>query len=130
MPIQDVIVVPVPVSDQGRAVGFYVGKLGLKLTRDEQTLLGVRRVQVSANGTIALDLVTWVDSMPPGSLRGLVFRTANLHADYRRLASAGVEFDGPPWAAPGGPYEAVCYDPDGNVLILQGDSIDRGAHDD
>jgi hypothetical protein len=64
MPIQDVIVVPVPVSDQGRAVGFYVGKLGLKLTRDEQTLLGVRRVQVSANGTIALDLVTWVDSMP------------------------------------------------------------------
>jgi predicted enzyme related to lactoylglutathione lyase len=77
-------------------------------------------VQVTANGTTSLSLVTWLESMPAGSLRGLVFRSSDLQADYERLVAAGVEFEGPPSAAPGGACEAVFYDPDGNALVLQG----------
>jgi predicted enzyme related to lactoylglutathione lyase len=59
--------------------------------------------------------------MPAGCLRGLVFRSSDLQADYERLVAAGVEFDGPPFAAPGGACEAVFYDPDGNALVLPAD---------
>ena len=38
MPVEDVITVSVPVTDQGRALAFYVGTLGLELARvDEMT---------------------------------------------------------------------------------------------
>jgi predicted enzyme related to lactoylglutathione lyase len=125
MPVEDVITVSVPVTDQGRALAFYVGTLGLKLARVDETMLGIRHVQVSVNGTTRLSLVTWCVSMPAGSLRGLVLRSSDLAADYERLVAAGVEFDGPPSAGPGGTCQAVCYDPDGNALVLQHDSTER-----
>src|SRR5215475_4091981 len=100
MPIEDVITVPVPVTDQGRALAFYVGTLGLKLARLNETMLGIRRIEVTGNGTSCLSLVTWCESMPPGSLRGLVLRSSDLSTDYQWLVAAGVEFDGPPFAGP------------------------------
>ena len=66
-----------------------------------------------------LTLATWLDSMPPGCLRELVFRSGNVQADGHRLVAAGVEFDGPPCARPGHPAEAVFYDPDGNGFVLK-----------
>jgi predicted enzyme related to lactoylglutathione lyase len=125
MPVEDVIMVSVPVTDQGRALAFYVGTLGLKLARVDETMLGIRRIQVTGNGTTCLSLVTWCESMPPGCLRGLVLRSSDLAADYQRLVAAGVEFDGPPFAGPDGTCQAVCYDPDGNALVLQSDSTER-----
>ena len=125
MPVDGVITVSVPVTDQGRALAFYVGTLGLKLARVDETMLGVHRVHVTGNGTTCLSLVTWCASMPPGSLRGLILRSSDLAADYQRLVTAGVEFDGPPFTGPDGTCQAVCYDPDGNALILQGDSTAR-----
>jgi|SRR5215467_8045336 len=122
MPVQDVIMASVPVTDQARALQFYVGTLGLKLARLDETMLGICRVLVTGNGTTCLSLVTWCESMPPGSMRGLVLRSSDLAADYRRLVAAGVEFDGPPFAGPDGTCQAVCYDPDGNALVLQNDS--------
>ena len=41
MPVEDVITVSVPVTDQGRALAFYAGTLGLKLARVDETTLGV-----------------------------------------------------------------------------------------
>lgn len=123
MSVGDVIMVSVPVSDQGRALAFYAGTLGLELTRADETMFGGRRVHVAAGGATSLSLVTWHGSMPPGSLRGLVLRSSDVRADYARLEAAGVEFDGPPWAVPGGAWEAVCYDPDGNALVLHGGDI-------
>lgn len=125
MPVEDVIIVSVPVTDQGRALAFYVGTLGLKLARVDETMLGIRRIQVTGNGTTCLSLVTWCESMPPGCLRGLALRSSDLAADYQRLVAAGVEFDGPPFAGPDGTCQAVCYDPDGNALVLQSDSTER-----
>jgi predicted enzyme related to lactoylglutathione lyase len=125
MPIEDVITVSVPVADQGRALAFYVGTLGFKLTRIGETL-GLHRVEVTANGATSLSLATWIDSMPVGCLRGLVLSSGNLQADYERLVAAGVEFDGPPFAGPDGTCQAVFYDPDGNMLVLQQDSTPWG----
>ena len=69
-------------------------------------------------GTTALALVTWFESMPPGSLRGLGLRSDDLQADYEALVAKGVAFDEPPQRRPGG-TEAVLRDPDGNRLVLQ-----------
>ena len=119
MPIQDVTVVSVPVSDQDRARDFYVGKLGFELTRDDDSVPGIRWVQVApAKGGTALTLVTWFDTMPAGSLRGLVLACDDLDAEYERLQASGVPFDGPPQRQPWA-TEAVCHDPDGNELVLQ-----------
>jgi predicted enzyme related to lactoylglutathione lyase len=129
MPIEDVMMVSVPVTDQGRALAFYIGTLGLKLARVDETMLGIRRIQVTGNGTTCLSLETWCDSMPAGCLRGLVLQSSDLAADYQRLVAAGVEFDGPPFAGPDGICQAVCYDPDGNALVLQSDSTERVARE-
>jgi predicted enzyme related to lactoylglutathione lyase len=110
----------VPVTDQGRALAFYVGKLGLTLSHLDESLLGIRRAQVTTSGATTLTLVTWLESMPAGCLRGVVFRSSDLQADYERLAAAGVEFDGPPFAGPDGTRQAVFHDPDGNTLVLEG----------
>jgi catechol 2,3-dioxygenase-like lactoylglutathione lyase family enzyme len=119
MAIQDVIVVSVPVSDQDRAKAFYVDTLGFELRREDDSVPGIRWVQVAPKqGTTALTLVTWFESMPPGSLQGLVLTSSNLQADYERLVAKGVQFDGPPQRQPWA-TEAVLHDPDGNSLVLQ-----------
>jgi len=117
--VHDVTVVSVPVSDQERAKAFYVDMLGFELQRDDDSVPGIRWVQVAPKaGTTALTLVTWFDSMPPGSLRGLVLSSGNLQADYEQLVAKGVQFDGPPQQQPWA-TEAVLRDPDGNRLVLQ-----------
>jgi len=123
MPVEDVIMIAVPVSDQGRALAFYVCTLGMHLTRADEIMPGLRRVEVTPGGATTLSLVTWHESMPAGCLRGLVFKSSNPQADYERLVAVGVEFDGPPYAGPGGACQAVFYDPDGNALVLQGPSL-------
>jgi catechol 2,3-dioxygenase-like lactoylglutathione lyase family enzyme len=120
MAVVGVAVVSVPVSDQERAKDFYIDVLGLELVREDDSVPGIRWVQVAPpEASTALTLVTWFDSMPAGSLRGLVLRTDDLHGDYERLIAAGTHFDGPPQLRPWGVEETVCYDPDGNGLVLQ-----------
>jgi catechol 2,3-dioxygenase-like lactoylglutathione lyase family enzyme len=119
MAVQDVIVVSVPVSDQDRAKAFYVDTLGFELHREDDFIPGIRWVQVAPKGAgTALTLVTWFESMPAGSLQGLVLRSSNLQADYEELVAKGVQFDGPPQRQPWA-TEAVLHDPDGNRLVLQ-----------
>jgi catechol 2,3-dioxygenase-like lactoylglutathione lyase family enzyme len=119
MAVQDVKVISVPVSDQERAKAFYVEKLGFALSRDDDSVPGLRWVEVTpeAGGT-SLTLVNWFDTMPAGSLQGLVLGLSDLQGDCAALAAAGVEFAQPlreqPWGA-----EAVIRDPDGNTIVLQ-----------
>jgi catechol 2,3-dioxygenase-like lactoylglutathione lyase family enzyme len=114
-----VAVVSVPVSDQARAKSFYVDQLGCKLIRDDDTMPGMRWIQVRPqDGSVTLTLVDWFDSMPAGSLRGLVFAVDDVYAEHQRLSSSGVLFDGPPLARPWA-TEAVFRDPDGNEFVLQ-----------
>ncbi len=119
MAIKDVIVVSVPVSDPERARAFYVERLGFELRRDDSSIPGMRWIQVAPRGsTTSLTLVTWFETMPPGSLRGLVLSSDSIQADYEALRSRGVEFEGPPQRRPWA-TEAVLHDPDGNSFVLQ-----------
>jgi catechol 2,3-dioxygenase-like lactoylglutathione lyase family enzyme len=119
MPVHEVTVVSVPVSDQDRAKKFYVHTLGLQLRLDDSSVPGIRWIQVAPpGGGTALTLVTWFDTMPAGSLRGLVLASSDLDGDYQRLRDLGVEFEQPPVQQPWA-KEAVLRDPDGNQLVLQ-----------
>lgn len=119
MGIEDVRVVSVPVSDQARSREFYVEKLGFELVRDDDSVPGIRWVQVTPPGaSTSLTLVTWFESMPPGSLRGLVLVCDDLDRTFERLVSDGVEVERALAEQPWG-KEAVIHDPDGNQLVLQ-----------
>jgi catechol 2,3-dioxygenase-like lactoylglutathione lyase family enzyme len=119
MAVRDVKVISVPVSDQDRAKEFYVEKLGFELTRDDDSVPGIRWVQVTPRGgSVSLTLVTWFETMPAGSLQGLVLGSEDLRSDCDDLAANGVEFDRPLQEQPWG-TEAVVRDPDGNRLVLQ-----------
>src|SRR5262245_57848617 len=108
--VDSVAVVSVPVSDRARAKGCYVANLGMKLVRDDTSVPGMRWVQVAPpGGGTQLTLVTWFDSMPAGSLRGLVLRMADLQGAYQALSASGVEFEGPPTQQPWG-LETVVHD--------------------
>jgi predicted enzyme related to lactoylglutathione lyase len=120
MAIKSVGVVSVPVTDPERAKQFYVKQLGFELKRDDKSIPGMHWVQVAPKGSAtSLTLVTWFDSMPAGSLQGLVFVSDDIRSDYAALVAAGVEFQSAPKKQPWG-TEAVFRDPDGNRFVLQG----------
>jgi len=63
--ISGVGVVSVPVSDPERSKAFYVDQLGFELVRDDDSIPGIRWVQVAPRGSsTSLTLVTWFDTMP------------------------------------------------------------------
>jgi catechol 2,3-dioxygenase-like lactoylglutathione lyase family enzyme len=108
----------VPVADQDRARAFYVDTLGFDLISDVQMGPGQRWVLVGIPGAqTSLTLVTWFETMPAGSLRGLVIETDDLEADIEALAGRGVTLSDLQ-AAPWGQF-VTFEDPDGNGLILQ-----------
>jgi catechol 2,3-dioxygenase-like lactoylglutathione lyase family enzyme len=118
MPIRRIATVSVPVSDPARAKSFYTDLLGFTVVRDDQSIPDMRWIEIVPAGSGAhLTLVTWFETMPPGSLRGLVLESDDVAADHRRLTGLGVTFDQPPEERPYG-VEAVLCDPDGNRLVL------------
>jgi catechol 2,3-dioxygenase-like lactoylglutathione lyase family enzyme len=119
MKLTSIEVISVPVSDQDRARDFYVNTLGFKLQADERFGPDQRWVQVGLEGTQpSVTLVTWFESMPAGSLRGVVLGTDDVDAAYKELSARGVSFEGPIEEAPWGRF-ATFSDPDGNGWVLQ-----------
>jgi predicted enzyme related to lactoylglutathione lyase len=109
----------VPVSDQDRARDFYVNSLGMVLVRDADMGPGMRWVQVAPRGgQTSLTLVTWFESMPAGSLTGLVLESDDLDRDLRTFEGRGVTVCEGIQEQPWGRYFSV-LDPDGNRLIVQ-----------
>jgi predicted enzyme related to lactoylglutathione lyase len=119
MAITRVQLFSVPVSDPEWAKAFYVDTLGFTLVSDAMMGEDQRWIQVVPPGAqTSITLVTWFETMPSGSLRGLVLETDDLEGDIHRLREAGVAFDSGVERAPWGQY-AQFSDPDGNGLILQ-----------
>lgn len=121
MTITHIDVVSLPVGDPGRARDFYVGTLGFELVR--QTPMGPAQqwIQVAPpGGQTSITLVTWFDTMPAGSLQGLVLRADDIDAEVAALTGKGVAIPEGVQDAPWGRY-AVFADPDGNRLVLQGE---------
>ncbi len=114
-------IVSIPVSDQDRAQAFYTDILGFALRENADMGDGRRWVElVPPAGGASITLVTWFESMPAGSLRGLVLGTDDAHAAFAELRQRGVEFAEPAVQdAPWGQY-ATFSDPDGNCWVLVG----------
>jgi len=119
MNLRHVRLVSVPVSDQARSKAFYTETLGLELVAEEDMASGNRWVEVGpAGGETSISLVTWLESMVPGTLKGLILLTEDIQADYDELSRRGVEFLGPIEQQHWGKFVQL-KDPDGNVLVLQ-----------
>jgi catechol 2,3-dioxygenase-like lactoylglutathione lyase family enzyme len=117
--MQRITVVSVPVTDQDRAMRFYIDEVGFELLAHTSFGDGLGWVQVGPKGSEAsLTLVTWFEDMRAGSLRGLVVDSDDLDADYRAMNGRGVRFLGPPSQQPGGVF-ATFVDPDGNQISLR-----------
>src|SRR5690242_19632402 len=105
MAITNVQLFSVPVSDPDRARAFYVDTLGFTLVSDTMMGEDQRWIQVVPPGAqTSITLVTWFETMPSGSLRGLVLETDDLEGDMQRLHAADVAFDSGIERAPWGQY--------------------------
>jgi catechol 2,3-dioxygenase-like lactoylglutathione lyase family enzyme len=119
MAIEKVQLLSIPVSDQDRAKAFYVDVLGLEVVSDTEMGPNMRWVMLRPPGSAtAVTLVTWFDTMPAGSLRGLVFEAPDLEGTLAELAARGLTVNGGIEEQPWGRYVSV-EDPDGNGIILQ-----------
>ena len=119
MTISKVQVVSVPVSDPERAKDFYVNVLGMELLQDMPMGESMRWLQVSPKGSEAsITLVTWFDSMPPGSLQGLVLETSDMEATIADLATRGLVIEGEIDEQSWGRF-VIFEDPDGNGIVLR-----------
>ena len=109
----------VPVIDQDKALGFYVGTLGFEKRLDMALPeLGSRWIEVApAAAAVSIALVQAHDGLPSGGESGVRFTTndaAALHAD---LTAAGVKV-GELLTWPGVPPMFAFRDQDGNGLEI------------
>src|SRR5690349_17059511 len=117
--ITHVSVLSLPVRDQDRARDFYVDMLGFELVADVPMGPDMRWVQVKPlAGQTSVTLVTWFETMPPGSVKGIVLETADLEGEIAVLRERGVAIEGSIQEAPYGRF-VTFDDPDGNGLVLQ-----------
>jgi catechol 2,3-dioxygenase-like lactoylglutathione lyase family enzyme len=110
--------VGIPVSNQDRAVDFYVRTLGLEPRLDFPMGGGSRWIEVApgaAATTVAL--VQANDKLPAGVETGIRFTTTDADATHAYLTASGVDVDDVlRW--PGVPAMFAFRDPDGNGLEM------------
>jgi catechol 2,3-dioxygenase-like lactoylglutathione lyase family enzyme len=104
--------VGVPVTDQDRALEFYVGKLGFEKRRDIPFGAG-RWIEVAPPGS-----PTTIALVPAGVPTGIRLATENADSDHADLRAHGVDVDPEVMRMPGAPPMFGLRDPDGNSLIL------------
>jgi catechol 2,3-dioxygenase-like lactoylglutathione lyase family enzyme len=104
--------VGVPVTDQDRALEFYVGKLGFETRRDLPFGPG-RWIEVAPPGS-----ATTVALVPEGVPAGVRLMTEDADSDHASLSSRGVDADPEVMRIPSAPAMFSVRDPDGNSLIL------------
>ena len=116
--ISDVRTVGIPVSDQDRALEFYVGVLGLEKRVDAPFGPG-RWVEVVPTGAVtSVALVAAPEAPRIGVDLAVRFTTTDAEADRAALAAAGVDVDDAVFRVPGVPAMFTLRDPDGNTLVL------------
>jgi catechol 2,3-dioxygenase-like lactoylglutathione lyase family enzyme len=115
--ITEVGTVGVPVTDQDRALEFYVEKLGFEKRMDAPYGEGERWVTVAPPGAgTTIALVRASEQAPAGVDTGVRFWTEDAAADHATLRASGVDVDADvmPYPVP----MFVFRDPDGNRLII------------
>ena len=104
--------VGVPVTDQDRALEFYVGRLGFEKRRDLPFGPG-RWIEVAPPGS-----TTTIALVPAGVPTGIRLATEDATADHTTLQSGGADVDPEVMRIPDAPPMFSVRDPDGNTLIL------------
>jgi catechol 2,3-dioxygenase-like lactoylglutathione lyase family enzyme len=113
--IDDVMTIGVPVSDQDRALAFYLETLGFRTVRDVPApQIGGRWIEVAPPaGSVTIALVPSRPDAPAGVETGIRFTAPDAVAAHAALSSRGVEVDELlRW--PGVPPMFAFRDPDGN----------------
>jgi lactoylglutathione lyase len=118
-PITGVHTVGVPVTDQDRALAFYVDELGFEKRLDAPVeQLGGRWIEVAPRGAaITIALVPAHDGVPAGVETGIRFTTADASAVHADLQARGADV-GELLNWPGVPPMFAVRDPDGNGLEI------------
>lgn len=104
--------VAVPVTDQDRALEFYVGELGFEKRRDLPFGDG-RWIEVAPAGA-----ATTIALVPEGIPAGIRLTTQDAGADHANLRARGVDADPEVMRMEIAPPMFALRDPDGNSLIL------------
>ncbi len=108
-------IISVPVDDPQRAKDFYEQVFGFGVEHDQVMDGGMRWVMLRpSGGGAAITLVTWFETMSPGSMKGTVLNVADIEAAVTRLRSHGALPEGTPW----GRWVSV-DDTDGNSWVIQ-----------
>jgi catechol 2,3-dioxygenase-like lactoylglutathione lyase family enzyme len=118
--ITQVGTVMVPVSDQDKAIEFYVGKLGFELRSDTPFGRGDRWVDVAPVGaTTTLALVLPREGQVAGIDSRIAFATQDIDADHADLQARGVDVDETVMRM-GDPVPRMFFfrDQDGNQLLI------------
>ena len=113
--------VVVPVSDQDRAIEFYVDKLGLEKRADVPFGDGYRWVEVAPAGAdTTIAIVPPPPGKPSGNVEtGISLQTDDIDALHAELKSRGVDVDDEVGRM-GDPVPPLFWfrDPDGNTLMV------------
>jgi catechol 2,3-dioxygenase-like lactoylglutathione lyase family enzyme len=110
-------IVSIPVKDQERSKRFYNELPGFPIEREADFKPGARWIELGVPGTnTKIALVTWFESMPPGSVRGIVLLTDNLDRSFQTLQARGLQTS-TVQSAPWGRY-LTFSDPDGNGWVM------------
>jgi len=100
--------VPIPVSDVGRAKSFYAEKVGFNVDLDVKgsgEMRQMRVVQLTPSGSAcSISIGTGIVETPPGSVQALHLVVSDIKAARTELVERGVEGGGrrDPGARPGG----------------------------
>lgn len=110
--------VGIPVTDQNRALDFYVGVLGFEQRLDAPLPQGGRWIEVAPAGSAtSLALEVARPPVPAGGRTGVRLAAPDAAALHAQLRAGGVSVD-ELLAWPGVPPMFVLRDPDGNELTI------------
>jgi catechol 2,3-dioxygenase-like lactoylglutathione lyase family enzyme len=121
--IQKIATVVVPVSDQERAIAFYVDTLGFEKRNDVPFGNGYRWIEVAPAGAdTTIAIAPPPEGKPTGNVEtGISLYSEDIDADHAALKSLGVDVDAEVTRM-GGPVPPLLWfrDPDGNTLMIVG----------
>jgi catechol 2,3-dioxygenase-like lactoylglutathione lyase family enzyme len=108
------------VSDQDKAIDFYVGKLGFEKRADIPYGDGMRWVEVAPPGSqAAIALCPPMEGTAPGGHSGICLNTTSVDGDHADLKARGVDVDAEIMRGGGAVPQMFWFrDPDNNTLLI------------
>jgi catechol 2,3-dioxygenase-like lactoylglutathione lyase family enzyme len=119
--ISKIGVVCIPISDQDRAIEFYVDTLGLEKRADVPFGNGYRWIEVApADAVTTIALAPPPEGKPTGNMEtNIILHTDDIEAEHAELKARGVDVDAE-ISRMGDPVPPMFWfrDPEGNSLIM------------